>query len=66
MTSHQWTLVVWAVLGVVVLAGLVAAALTRGRLPGPGVLVRRITATRSGRATLVLAWMWLGWHLFAR
>jgi hypothetical protein len=66
MTSHQWTLLVWGLLGLAVLAGLAAAVLTRGRFPGPGALVRRITATRTGRAVLVLGWAWLGWHLFAR
>ena len=56
----------WGVLGLVLLAGLAAAVVTRGRFPGPGALVGRVTAIRSGRAVLVLAWMWLGWHLFAR
>jgi Family of unknown function (DUF6186) len=66
MSSRQWTLVVWGVLGLVVLAGLVVAGVSRGRFPGPDALARRITATRSGRVALVVAWMWLGWHLFAR
>ncbi len=66
MTSHQWTLLVWGLLGLAVLAGLVSAVVFRGRFPGPGSLVTRITATRTGRVLLVVGWMWLGWHLFAR
>ncbi|MGD0393580.1 MAG: DUF6186 family protein [Acidimicrobiales bacterium] len=66
MISHQWTLLVWGVLGLVVLALLASALLTRGRFPGPGALVVRITATNAGRALVVVGWAWLGWHLFAR
>ncbi len=66
MTDHQWTLLVWGALGVAVAAGLVLSVLSRGRFPGPGALVRRITVSRSGRVVLALGWMWLGWHLFAR
>jgi hypothetical protein len=66
MTPHLWTLLGWALLGLVVLVGLVSAVWSRGRFPGPGALVARITATRAGRVLLVVGWMWLGWHAFAR
>jgi len=29
-------------------------------------LVARITRSRTGRLVIVLAWAWVGWHLFAR
>ncbi len=66
MSDRQWTFLVWGLLGLAVVACLAASALSRGRLSGPGALVERITAHRSARVVLVLAWMWLGWHLFAR
>jgi hypothetical protein len=66
MTSHQWTLLVWGLLGLAVAGGLTATVLSRGRFPGPGAFLSRITVTRTGRVLVVLGWMWLGWHLFAR
>ena len=66
MTDREWTLLVWALLGLVVVTCLVVSAMSKGRFPGPGALVRRIATPRAGRALLVLGWMWLGWHLIAR
>ena len=66
MTADQWTLAVWAVLGLVVAAGIGWSVLSGGRVPGPGTLVAWITARPVGRIVLVVGWMWLGWHLFAR
>jgi hypothetical protein len=60
------TLVVWAALGAVVVVGQLAAVLSRGRLRGVGSAVARLAGFRFGRYLLVLAWMWLGWHAFAR
>lgn len=66
MTTRHAVLVVWALLGAAVVAGQMVAARSGGRLPGLGQLVVRITARRTGRAVMVLGWMWLGWHAFAR
>jgi hypothetical protein len=66
MTSRQWTFVVWGLLGTGALACVIIAALTHGRFPALGAVVGRIAASRAGRGVLVLAWMWLGWHAFAR
>jgi hypothetical protein len=66
MSDHDWTVTVWGLLGTVVLAGVAASVLSRGRFPGPAVLVARITGIRGGRVVLVVGWMWLGWHAFAR
>jgi hypothetical protein len=60
------TLFVWTVLGVVVASVQVTAVLSAGRFPGLGAVVGRATAGRVGRPLFVLAWMWLGWHAFAR
>jgi hypothetical protein len=66
VTSRQWSLLTWALLGLVVLAWLVATWMSRGRLPTLGAIVARLEAHRTGRVLLALGWMWLGWHAFAR
>ena len=66
MIGRHVTLLVWGVLGLLVVACQVTAAISEGRFPGLGSLVVRTTSTRVGRYVLVLAWMWLGWHAFAR
>ena len=65
MARHT-ALVVWAVLGASVVGCEIVAALSGGRFPGLGTLVRRVTVSPVGRGVLVLGWMWLGWHAFAR
>ena len=66
MIGRHTTLLVWALLGVAVVVCQLAAVISRDRLPGMGSLVRMVTTRRAGRWLLVLAWMWLGWHAFAR
>ncbi len=56
----------WAVLGVAVL---LLWARSHGRRPGPArpsVVLARLATMPVLRVVLVLAWMWTGWHLFAR
>ncbi len=56
----------WAVLAAVVL---LVWARSHGRRPGPArpsVVLERLATTPVLRVVLVLAWMWAGWHLFAR
>jgi hypothetical protein len=66
MIGRHTTFVVWALLGGALGVCQMAAAMSRRRLPGLGTLVRRVTASVAGRSVFVLAWMWLGWHAFAR
>ena len=66
MIGRHVTLLVWGGVGLLVVACQVTAALSSGRLPGPVSLVVRARSNRLGRCLLVLAWMWLGWHSFAR
>jgi hypothetical protein len=66
MTIRQWTMLAWGLLGLSVFVCLIVATLSKGRLSTLGTLVSRITATRLGQGLLMLAWMWLGWHAFAR
>jgi hypothetical protein len=60
------TLVVWAALGLALVAVQLAASVSKGRFPGLGALVVRGRRNPVGRVILLLAWMWLGWHAFAR
>ena len=66
MTTRQVTLVVWGALGAAVVALQVVAVRSAGTLPGLGALIDRVTSRRAGQIVAVLAWMWLGWHAFAR
>ncbi len=66
MSAGAGVVVTWVVVGVAVVAGAVAGPVSRGRLPGYGALVRAITRAPALRVGVVLAWMWLGWHAFAR
>ena len=53
-------------LGVVVVVLEIVALTSGGRVPGLGRVVRRLTGPRWGQWLVVVAWMWLGWHAFAR
>ena len=66
MIGRGATLVVWAVLAATVLAGQIVAGVSARGFPGLGTIVKGVTYRRVGRSVLVLAWMWLGWHAFAR
>ena len=66
MIDRHATLVVWGTLGVVVVGLELVALASRGRVPDLGHVVRRMTGPRWGQWSVVVAWMWLGWHAFAR
>ncbi|HEY5024363.1 MAG TPA: DUF6186 family protein [Acidimicrobiales bacterium] len=66
MIGRHATLIVWVALGAVFVLGQLAATVSKGRVPGLGSLVGPIIHRGAGRYLLVLAWMWLGWHAFAR
>jgi hypothetical protein len=57
---------VWAALAAVVVAAVAASHLSRLRLERLSVVMRRIEANRAGYVAVLLGWMWLGWHFFAR
>jgi hypothetical protein len=57
---------VWALLGLATLA-VWAWSHAEGAAPArPGVVLGRLATGPFLRVALVLAWMWAGWHLFAR
>jgi Family of unknown function (DUF6186) len=66
VNDRHVTLVVWVALGMAVVVTQLAGSISGGRFPGLGVLVGRAASHRVGRLGLLLAWMWLGWHAFAR
>lgn len=65
MTSRSVTLVGYAVLLAAVLAWELVGLVGR-RTPTLGDTVDRLTHNRWVRWLLLGAWIWLGWHLFAR
>jgi hypothetical protein len=70
VTWHTASVVVWSALaagavGLGVLAA-IGAAPAGHRIARPGAVVRDLLGNRWVRAAVVLGWMWLGWHFFAR
>jgi hypothetical protein len=57
---------VWALLGLALLGVWVRASLGGSTLARPGVVLERLATGPFLRIALVLAWGWMGWHLFAR
>ena len=67
MSWRAATVAVWAALAAaVLLIALAAHASTTGHVPRLGAVVARWNARGARRALLLLGWMWLGWHAFAR
>lgn len=66
MTWRAISFVVWGVIGVLLIGCQLLAVRTKGRFPTAGTLVRVGVRGRVGRTVLVVGWMWLGWHAFAR
>jgi hypothetical protein len=66
MTWRTATFVIWGTLAVMLAVAQGAATSSRGRLPTIKALIRLVTAGSQRRVAVVLVWMWLGWHAFAR
>jgi hypothetical protein len=64
MSSRSMTFIGFAVI-VAACVGWSAVAPRTGRVSLPRLLAR-LTRSRLARLVVVLAWAWLGWHLFAR
>jgi hypothetical protein len=56
----------WAALAALAAVAVALSHLSRLRLDRLSVVVRRIEANRAGYVAVLLGWMWLGWHFFAR
>ncbi len=57
---------VWAVLGAFALGLWARSRSSGGRVARPAVVLERLATGPLLRVVLVLAWIWVGWHLFAR
>jgi hypothetical protein len=66
MTTRDWSLVVWALLAVAFAALVVLSHRPEGHITTLGSTMGRITGRPVGQGLLLLGWMWLGWHAFAR
>jgi cyanate permease len=58
--------VVWAVIGVIALLLWWLSYLRPAAVAHPGQAVGKLATSPVVRVILVLGFMWLGWHLFAR
>ena len=56
----------WAVLGLATLGLWARTHLVRSGPARPSAVLERLASGPVLRVVLVLAWMWVGWHLFAR
>ena len=66
MSGSAFSYAVWAALALAVVAVWALSAFGRRPVAPIGVVVRAITSRPVARVVLVLGWMWLGWHFFAR
>ncbi|MHB8318481.1 MAG: DUF6186 family protein [Acidimicrobiales bacterium] len=66
MTSYQVTLAVWATVASLAIATVVISHLARDSVLKVSELMRIVLTNRYLRTFVILGWMWLGWHLFAR
>ncbi|MDA8357540.1 MAG: DUF6186 family protein [Actinomycetota bacterium] len=66
MTWRSATFLIWGVLGLATLTVLLFSLLGKGRLARPAELLGPVQAHPMLRIAVVLGWMWLGWHFFAR
>jgi hypothetical protein len=57
---------VWAALAALLVGCEVLSLLTRRRFAGLLETTGRLASTPARRVALLLGWMWLGWHFFAR
>lgn len=66
MTWHTVSLGVWAFLALLVVGVGVTTVLSNGRLATIADFGRVLMRTRLSGVIVLVIWMWLGWHFFAR
>ncbi len=65
--TAAWGYAVWAVLAASTLVvWALSHAGSRGRVVRPSAVLARLATDPWLRVPLVVAWAWIGWHLFAR
>ena len=66
MNSHDFTVAVYLLIALALVALEVASRGSRSRIPSIGALFSRAMRTRAGRVGVMAGWVWLGLHFFAR
>jgi Family of unknown function (DUF6186) len=66
MTSREITIAIWIVIAAAAVGLEVLARSTHRFVAPSGAVARLATGPVLGRVVVSLAWMWLGWHVFAR
>ncbi len=66
MTARLVSDALWAALALVGAGLVVASHLPNRPVAKASWLIRRLQATSVGYVAVLLGWMWLGWHFFAR
>jgi hypothetical protein len=66
MTWHTFSLGVWAFMALLLVGVGVATVVSNGRLATIGDFGRVLMRSRLRGAIVLVIWMWLGWHFFAR
>lgn len=66
MSARAASIAVWVALATALGLLQAVAVASKGRVPTLDAAVRRVAARTWSRTVLLLGWMWLGWHLFAR
>jgi hypothetical protein len=66
MTWHDVSLGIWALTALVAIGVGIATATSHGRLATFADFGRVLMRGRLAGATVIVIWMWLGWHFFAR
>lgn len=66
MTWRQVSFLVWALVAAALVGAEMLALASGGRYPRINTFFATVTAKPIGRVAIILGWMWLGWHAFAR
>jgi hypothetical protein len=66
MSWRALTFVVWGCLGAVLVGCALMASSAKERWPDAGALWRALSGGTLRRTLVIVGWMWLGWHVFAR
>lgn len=66
MSAQALSDALWAALAACAVAAVAISHLPGARLERISTLVRRVEANRAAYVCVILGWMWVGWHFFAR
>lgn len=66
MTTRMITVLGFVCIGIALLALHLIGRRPGSRVPTAGQFVGFLMRPKAGRVTVLAAWLWLGWHFFAR